>query len=62
MPKRTYIDDYTRVEAADDLEHLVKDKREAWRASKRNKHRRHRHYVKTMLRHLADNDDPHTTP
>jgi hypothetical protein len=46
--------DYVKIEVADDLDHLVRDKREANRANKRKKHRRNRHYVKTMLRHLGD--------
>jgi hypothetical protein len=54
MSRRTQPMDYVRIEAAEDVELLVKDKREVHRANKQEKHRRHRHYVRTMLRHMAD--------
>ena len=54
MPKRTQIGDYEKVERADDLEQLVKDKRSGKRANKEKGNRRNRHYAKTLLRHLSD--------
>ncbi len=57
MPKRTQIKDYEKIESGEDLERLVKDKREAHRGGKPKKNRRHRHYVKTMLRHLTEDTD-----
>jgi len=57
LAKRTHWQDYEYVEEGDDLERVVRDKREAWRANKRKKHRRHRHYVNTMLRHLSRDAD-----
>lgn len=57
MPRRTQVMDYEHIEAGEDLERLVKDKREAHRGGKPKKNRRHRHYVKTMLRHLAEGPD-----
>jgi len=59
MAKRTQIEDYKEVEDTDDLERVVKDKREGKRANKRKQHRRQRHYVKTLLRHLTDDADQH---
>ncbi|MEM9983187.1 MAG: hypothetical protein AAF734_11880 [Bacteroidota bacterium] len=57
MGKRTHIEDYQKVQKADDLNDLVKDKRAAKRANKQKKNRRARHYVKTLLRHLTDDQD-----
>lgn len=54
MSKRTQITDYRKVESADDLERLVKDKRSGKRANKEKGKRRNRHYTKTLLRHLSD--------
>ncbi len=54
MPKRTHIQDHDKIEVAEDVERIVQDKREHWRANRRKKHRRHRHYVKTMLRHMTE--------
>jgi uncharacterized protein (DUF2336 family) len=55
--KRTQIDDYKKIENADDLEEVVKDKRTAKRANKKKARRRNRHYNKNLLRHLTDHYD-----
>lgn len=57
MSKRTQVWDYDKIEVADDVERVVRDKRACHRGGKRKKHRRHRHYVKTLLRHMADDDE-----
>jgi hypothetical protein len=57
MPRRTHVEDYVHIEAPDDIDHVVKDKREAQRAGRPKRHRRQRHYVKTLLRHLAQDGD-----
>ena len=44
MPRRTYEKDINFVEVADDLEHLVADKRISWRASATKARRRQRRY------------------
>jgi len=41
--KRTQIEDYKKIEHADDLDSLVKDKRKDKRASKQKVTRRNRH-------------------
>lgn len=51
MPKRTQIADFQKIERADDLERIVKDKRVAKRASKQKRSQRNRHYERTLLRH-----------
>lgn len=55
--KRTQIDDYKKIENADDLEEVVKDKRTAKRANKKKARRRNRHYNKNLLRQLTDHYD-----
>ena len=55
MARRTQIDDYTKVNKANDLEQIVKDKREGKRATKKKQKRRNRHYVRTLLKHLTEN-------
>ena len=57
MGKRTQIEDYQEIEATDDLERVVKDKREGKRANKRKQQRRQRHYIKTLLRHRTQDLD-----
>jgi len=53
MAKRTSITDADQVDAADDLEHVVRDKREAWRAGGAKARRRQRRYKKLLTRHLV---------
>lgn len=52
--KRTRIDDYAKIDHADDLEKVVRDKRKGKRANKKKAKRRDRHYQKTLLKHLTD--------
>lgn len=61
MPKRTSINDVNQMEDLNELDRLVKDKRNEKRADAK-KNRRNRHYVNLLIRHqlthgdLADND------
>jgi len=61
MPRRTYEADGRRVEVADDLDDLVSDKREGWRATPAKARRRQRRYgkrlTKTLLSGNIDGDD-----
>ena len=57
MGKRTQIEDYKKVNNAADLDQVVRDKRTAKRANKKKAKRRNRHYVKTLLRHLKEDND-----
>ena len=52
--KRTQISDFTKIEQADDLKRLVKDKRKGKRANKSKAKRRNRHYQKTLLRQIIE--------
>lgn len=49
MTKRTSPNDGRNVIDADDLEMLVKDKREGWRASGAKARRRQRRYKKLLI-------------
>lgn len=53
MPRRTRLDDATRIERADDLDDVVQDKRAAWRATPEKARRRQRRYTKRMTDELA---------
>ena len=61
MTRRTYEADGRRVEVADDLDDLVSDKREGWRATPAKARRRQRRYgkrlTKTILIGDIDRDD-----
>lgn len=50
MPKRTSMNDIKHLEALNDLERIVKDKRNDVRAGAK-KERRNRHYVKVLIKH-----------
>ncbi|CAI8396983.1 MAG: Uncharacterised protein [Cryomorphaceae bacterium] len=52
--RRTQIEDFEKIERADDLTELVKDKRTLKRQNKKKANRRNRHYQKDLLRHLRD--------
>lgn len=52
--RRTQIGDYAKIDKAEDMEKLVRDKRVAKRANKKKANRRNRHYEKTLLKHLTD--------
>ena len=57
MTKRTYERDAVLIEIADDLEDIVKDKREIWRASPSKATRRQRRYKKRLLNELLRYDN-----
>lgn len=64
MTKRTTPSDAEGVSVADDMQRIVKDKREGWRASSTKARRRQRRYTKLLVEHLmrtggevADPDD-----
>ena len=57
MTKRTYERDAVLIEIADDLENIVKDKREAWRANPSKAIRRQRRYKKRLLNELLKYDN-----
>lgn len=52
VPRRTQIDDFRKIQKADDMERIVRDKRVTKRAGKQKRSQRNRHYEKTLLRHL----------
>lgn len=53
MPRRTTPTDASLVEQADDLEHLVKDKRAIWRADGARARRRQRRYKNLLTRKIV---------
>ena len=56
MVRRTYETDATKIEDVDDLDDLVADKREAWRATSDNARRRQRRYKKRLTNRLVMQD------
>ena len=56
MPKRTSINDVNRMEDLNELDRLVKDKRNEKRADAK-KNRRNRHYVNLLIRHQLTHGD-----
>jgi len=52
MTKRTTPTDAEDVIVADDMQRIVKDKREGWRASTAKARRRQRRYTKLLTTHL----------
>ena len=52
----TYEADANDIETADDLDHLVQDKREGWRASSSKARRRQRRYKKRLSNELLRTD------
>tara|TARA_B100000676_G_C17777853_1_gene680257 strand:- start:163 stop:336 length:174 start_codon:yes stop_codon:yes gene_type:complete len=56
MTKRTYEKDAVLIERADDLENIVKDKREIWRSSPSKVIRRQRRYKKRLINELLKYD------
>lgn len=52
MARRTSISDADHVDTADDLEHVVHDKRAAWRAGDARARRRQRRYKQLLTRQL----------
>tara|TARA_B100000963_G_scaffold48435_1_gene36677 strand:- start:918 stop:1082 length:165 start_codon:yes stop_codon:yes gene_type:complete len=53
MVRRTYESDAVKIEDADDLDDLVADKREAWRATSDKARRRQRRYKKRLTNRLV---------
>ena len=56
MVRRTYETDATKIEDVDDLDDLVADKREAWRATSDNARRRQLRYKKRLTNRLVRQD------
>tara|TARA_X000000950_G_scaffold242301_1_gene296503 strand:+ start:2997 stop:3176 length:180 start_codon:yes stop_codon:yes gene_type:complete len=56
MVKRTYESNAFLIEIADDLEDIVKDKREVWRANSSKASRRQRRYKKRLVNELLKYD------
>ena len=56
MTKRTYERDAILIERADDLENIVKDKREIWRSNSSKANRRQRRYKKRLISELLKYD------
>ena len=54
MPRRTTPTDASLVEEADDLEHLVQDKRAIWRADGARARRRQRRYKNLLTRKIVN--------
>ena len=52
MTRRTYERDAIFIERADDLENIVKDKREIWRSNLSKANRRQRRYKKRLISEL----------
>jgi hypothetical protein len=55
MPKRTSPSDARHVVIADDLEQIVQDKREGWRATDAKARRRQRRYKAMLTQQLVRN-------
>ena len=56
MTRRTYEADAEHIETADDLDDLVQDKREGWRANSSKARRRQRRYKKRLTHELLKMD------
>ena len=56
MTKRTYERDAILIERADDLENIVKDKREIWRSNPSKANRRQIRYKKRLISELLKYD------
>jgi len=52
MARRTNMEDYDKVQKAEDLDRIVRDKREQKRATKQKAKQRNRRYGKRMLNQL----------
>ena len=53
MPKRTSLKDAKRIENGSDIEDIVSDKRQGWRANAATARRRQRRYKKRLVDELA---------
>ena len=56
VSRRTYEADTEQIETADDLDDLVHDKRESWRANSSKARRRQRRYKKRLTNELLRMD------
>ena len=56
MTRRTYESDGRRVEVVEDLDSLVSDKREGWRATPAKARRRQRRYGKRLTKTILHAD------
>ncbi len=56
MPKRTSVNDVKALEDLNNLDRIVKDKRNDKRADAK-RGRRDRHYVKVLIKHQLKNGD-----
>ena len=56
MVRRNYESDATKIETVDDIDELVADKREAWRATSDKAIRRQRRYKKRLTNRLVRQD------
>ena len=54
MPRRTSLKDAKRVNDASDLEDIVSDKRQGWRANAATARRRQRRYKKRLVGALVN--------
>ncbi|MFT4776152.1 MAG: hypothetical protein ACI9B7_000520 [Oleispira sp.] len=54
MTKRTSIKDAKRIDNASDIEEVVSDKRQGWRANAATARRRQRRYKKRLVNELAN--------
>ena len=54
MSRRTYEKDAQLIEVADDLDEIVKDKRERWRANSSKANQRQRRYKKRLTKQLLN--------
>ena len=57
MVRRTYESDAAKIEDVGDLDDLVADKREAWRATSDKARRRQRRYKKRLTYRLVWHDN-----
>ena len=57
MTRRTYERDAILIERADDLENIVKDKRQIWRTNPSKAIRRQRRYKKRLINELLKFDN-----
>jgi putative protein kinase ArgK-like GTPase of G3E family len=56
MVRRTYEADAAKIQGVDDLDDLVADKREVWRATSNKARRRQRRYKKRLTNRLVRQD------
>ena len=56
MVRRTYESDAAKIESVDDIDELVTDKREAWRANFDKARRGQRRYKKRLTNRLIRQD------